>query len=70
MATVVITVTDSPSGATLTCQSSNPPIPLAHDGSPITDELTAAQTVAIGAVMALCEMAGDNADFRTLLGRP
>lgn len=66
MATVTITITDRPGGATVVCESKDPPIPMASDGNPDIEKLTDAQSVAIGTIMAVCEMSG-HSDFRTLL---
>lgn len=66
MATVTITITDRPGGAMITCESKNPPIPMASDGNPELENLTDAQAVGIGAIMAICEITG-HSEFRTLL---
>lgn len=66
MATVKISITDRPGGAMFVIES-DPDIPLLDDkGTPDVDKLTSAQSVAIGAMMSICEQVGE-LDFRVFL---
>lgn len=66
MATAKITITDAPGGVTCVVES-DPPIPfIDRQGTPAVDQLTGAQAIAIGAVMAICDQVGAT-DFRVLL---
>lgn len=67
MATVIFTITDGPGGLVLTFESRNPAFPIVDDeGTPDAENLTDAQAVGIGALMAVCDQMGV-VDFRVLL---
>lgn len=68
MATVTITVTDSPTGGvTVVVEGKNPVIPLIDaEGTPDVERLTDAHAVALGALMAICDQVGE-LDYRVLL---
>jgi hypothetical protein len=68
MATVTITITDAPGGGgAMFVVESKPDIPLVDRlGTPDVDKLTDAQTIAIGAMMAICEQV-KQPDFRVFL---
>lgn len=65
MATVTMTITDAPGGGATIVVEGNPPIPMVGE-NPDVHNLTDAQATAIGAAMAVCEMAGES-DWRVLL---
>lgn len=65
MATAKIVITDSADdGVIVRVESEGPEIPLDADGNPEVDNLTNAQAIAIGAVMAVASQVGE-LDFRT-----
>jgi hypothetical protein len=66
MATAKISITDGPHGVICVVES-DPPIPLIdRQGTPDVRRITDAQSIAIGAMMAICEQVGES-DFRVLL---